>query len=120
MRHVLWLTADCFNILFEEVAAENRERIAGWDASLRCRQQLQFCDGLDQVLVNGYEVRTILVIDQHVGEADKETLLFVDRIGHAIPHGRNEKIANVDGVHSPDADANLFAFGHGPLLPLLG
>jgi hypothetical protein len=112
--------AGCFIVLFEEVAVETRERIAGWDVSLRGRQQLEFCDGLDQVLVNGYEIRAIFLIDQHVGEADKETLLFVDRIGHTIPHGRNEKFANIDAVHSPDADANLLAFWHGSSLPRLG
>jgi hypothetical protein len=90
------------------------------DASRRRCRQLQLCDGLDQILVDGHEVRAILLTDYHVGEADKETLLFVDRIGHTIPHGRNEKVANVDAVHSPDADANLLAFGHGPLLPLFG
>src|SRR5437899_3954432 len=74
------------------------------DASRRRCRQLQLCDGLDQVLVDGHEVRAILLTDHHVGEADKETLLFVDRIGHTIPHGRNEKVANVDAVHSPDAD----------------
>ena len=81
---------------------------------------VQLRDGFDQVLVYGHEIRAILIIDHHVGEADEETLFFVDRIGHTIPHGRNEKVANVDAVHSPDADANLLAFGHGPLLPLFG
>jgi hypothetical protein len=85
----------------------------------RCRQ-LQLRDGLDQVLVDGHEVRAILLIDYYVGKADKETLLFIDRIGYTIPHGRNEKVSNVDAVHSPDADANLLAFGHVPLLPLHG
>jgi hypothetical protein len=85
-----------------------------------CCRQLEFCDGLDQVLVDGHKVRAILLIDHHVGEADKETLLFVDRIGHTIPHGRDEKVANIDTVHSPDADANLLAFWHGSLLSLPG
>jgi hypothetical protein len=83
-------------------------------------RQLQFYDGLDQVFVDGHEIRAILLIDHHVGEADKEALLFVNRIGYTIPHGRNEKVADVDAVHSPDADANFLAFGHGTLLPLLG
>jgi hypothetical protein len=87
---------------------------------LKASSQLQLCDGLDQVLIDGHEVRPILVIDYHVSETDEETLLFVDRIGHTIPHGRNEKVANVDAVHSPDADANLLALGHGPLLSLSG
>jgi hypothetical protein len=113
--------AGFFSILFEEVATENQERTAeGGDSSRKRCRQLQLCDGLDQVLVDGHEVHAILLIDHHVGEADKEAWLFVNRIGHTIPRGRNEKVANVDAVYSPDADANLLAFGHGPLLPLLG
>ena len=99
---------------------ENQVRTAEGETKPEALWQLQLCDGLDQVLVNGHEVRAILLVDHHVGEADKETLLFINCIGHTIPHGRNEKVANVDAVRSPDADANLLAFGHGPLLPLLG
>jgi len=81
------------------------------------RRALQLRDRFDQILIDSHEVRSVLIIDHHVGEADKETLLFVDRIGHTISHGRNEKVANVDAVHSPDADANLLAFGHRSLPP---
>jgi hypothetical protein len=114
------LLAGFFSILLEEVDMESQGRTAEGETKPEALWQLQLCDGLDQVLVNGHEVRAILLVDHHVGEADKETLLFVNCIGHTIPHGRNEKVANVDAVHSPDADANLLAFGHGPLLPLLG
>jgi hypothetical protein len=114
------LLAGFFSMLLEEVTMENQVRTAEGETKPEGLWQLQLCDGLDQVLVNGHEVRAILLVDHHVGEADKETLLFVNCIGHTIPHGRNEKVANVDAVHSPDADANLLAFGHGPLLPLLG
>jgi len=99
---------------------ENQVRTAEGETKPEALWQLQLCDGLDQVLVNSHVVRAILVIDHYVSEADEETLLFVNCIGHTMPHGRNEKVANVDAVHSPDADANLLAFGHGPLLPLLG
>jgi hypothetical protein len=80
--------------------------------------QLYFYDGLDQVLVDRYEIRAILIIDHHVGEADKEALFFVNRIGHTISHGRNKEVADVDAIHSSDADANFLAFRHCPLLPL--
>jgi hypothetical protein len=86
-------------------------------ARQRRDRPLQFYDGFNQVLIDGHEFRAILVINHNVGEADKEALLFVNRIGHTIPHGRNEKVADVDAIHSPDADANFLAFGHGPLLP---
>ncbi len=98
---------------------ENQVRTAEGETKPEGLWKLQLCDRLDQVLVNGHEVRAILLVDHHVGKADKEPLLFVNCIGHTIPHGRNEKVANVDAVRSPDADANLLAFGHGPLLPLL-
>jgi hypothetical protein len=114
------LLAGFLSILLEEVVAEKpSENGRGGVRGRRCRQ-LQFYDGLDQVFVDGHEIRAILLIDHHVGEADKEALLFVNRIGYTIPHGRNEKVADVDAVHSPDADANFLAFGHGTLLPLLG
>jgi len=103
--------------ILEAVATKNQGSAAEGSVGLRCYRELQLCDGLDQVLVDSHEVRAILLIDDHIGEADKETLLFVDRIGHTVSHGWNEKVANIDTVHSPDADANLLAFWHEPLLP---
>jgi hypothetical protein len=84
----------------------------GGGARLRYGRQLEFCDGLDQGLVDSHKVRVLLVIDCDVSKADKETLFFVDRVGHAIPHRGDEKFANVGAIHSPDADANLLAFWH--------
>ena len=63
--------------------SEERAGRGGNTSRRRCRP-LQLRDGLDQVFVDGHEVRAILIIDHHIGEADKETWLFVDRIGHTI------------------------------------
>src|SRR5687768_1016300 len=79
---------------------------------------LELGDRLDQVLVDRHEVGPILVVDQHVSQADEQPLLFVDRVGHAIAHGRDEKIPDIDTVHRSNADANLFPLGHGSLRPL--
>jgi hypothetical protein len=65
------LLADFFSILVEEVTTENQVRTAEGETKPEALWQLQLCDGLDQVLVNGHEVRAILLVDHHVGEADK-------------------------------------------------
>lgn len=103
-----------------EVVIENQESTTEGETQPGVLSQLELCDGFDQVLVDGHEVRTFLLIDQHVGETDEEPLLFINGIGHTISHGRNEEVTNVDIGRRPDADANLLAFGHGLLLPLFG
>jgi hypothetical protein len=71
LNEVRTLLADFFSIMVEDVATENQVRTAEGEAKPEGLWQLQLCDGLDQVLVNGHEVRAILVVDHHVGEADK-------------------------------------------------
>ncbi len=94
--------------------------------SIKCRDEsdlkllsgaLDLGDGLDEVLIHRHEIRAVLVVDYHVGQADKKPLLFIDCVGNPVPHRRNEKIAYVDAICSADAYANLFPFGHGFLLP---
>jgi len=77
-------------------------------------------DGFDEILVEGDELRFVLVVDHDVGKIDEEPLLFVDGIGDTVAHGWDEKVADVDGIHRSDANANLLAFGHGTLLPPAG
>jgi hypothetical protein len=101
-----------FQHQLEEVATERQEGLEEGDTGGMPSRQLQFHDGLDQVLVDGHEIRMILFIDHHIGEADKEALLFVNRIGHTITHRGNEEVADIGAAYSSDADANFLAFGH--------
>lgn len=77
-------------------------------------------DRLDEILVNGDEVRTLFFVDQHVREADEKPLLFVDRVRNPIPHRRDQKIAHVSAVHRSNSDANFLPFWQGRLPPLGG
>jgi hypothetical protein len=101
-----------FQYQLAEVATECQEGLKEGDTGGRFSRQLQFHNGLDQVLVDGHEIRAILIIDHHVGETDKEALLLVNRIGHTIAHRGNEEVADIGTTHSSDADANFLAFGH--------
>ncbi len=74
------------------------------------------CDGFDEILIDGDEIRAIFVIHNDIGKADEEPLLFIDRVGDAVSHGRDEKIAHIDAVDGADANANLLPFRHGSLL----
>jgi len=84
------------------------------------RNSLDLSDGLDEILVEGDEIRLILVVDHDVCQIDEESLLFVNGIGDTVAHGRNEKVAYIDAIHRSDPNANLLAFGHGTLLPTVG
>ena len=88
--------------------------------SLRRWDMSDLGDGLDKILVDRDEIGPILVVDHHVGQADEESLLFIDCVGYAIAHGGNEKVAHVDAIYSTDAYANLLAFWHVFLLPWVG
>jgi hypothetical protein len=77
---------------------------------------LELSDGLDEILVDGNEIRAILVVDNDVGQADKEPLFFIDGIRDTVSHGRNQKIAHIHAVDRSDANANLLPFGHRSLL----
>ncbi len=81
---------------------------------------LELRDGLDQVLIEGYIVRTIYIVNDHVRQADEESHFLVDRVRDAMAHWRNEKVPHVGAVHRTDADANLLAFRHNVLLPVNG
>jgi hypothetical protein len=81
---------------------------------MRRVERLDLSDGLDEILVDGDEVRPIFVIDHDVGEADEKPLLFVDGIRDAVSHGRDQEIAHIDAVDSSDANANLLPFRHKP------
>lgn len=86
---------------------------------IECRA-LDLSDGFDEVLVDGHEIGMIFVVDHHIREADEQPLFFVHGIGYTVSHGWNQKVADVDAIHSPDANANLSSFGHNPLLPATG
>jgi hypothetical protein len=77
-------------------------------------------DGFDEVLIDGDEIRTVLIVNDHIREADEEALFFVDGVGDSVPHRRDKKIAHVNAVDSADANANLLPFWHGFLLPWPG
>ena len=94
------------------MATEYQEGLEAGDTGGRPSRQLQFHDGLDQVLVDSHEIGMVFFIDHHIGEADKEALFFVNRIGHTITHRGNEEVTDIDATYSSDADANFLAFGH--------
>ncbi len=86
---------------------------------VRTGKRLDLSDGFDEVLVDGDKIGPVFVVDDHISQADEQPLFFVDGVGDAVPHRRNEKVAHIDAIHSADANANLLPLGHGPLLPPL-
>ena len=78
---------------------------------------LNLCDGFDEVLVDGYEIGAVFIVDDNIGETDEQPLLLVDCVRDPVPHGRNQKVAHVHAVDRTDANANLLAFRHRFLLP---
>lgn len=79
--------------------------------------RLELRDGFDQILVDRNKIRPVLVVDDHVGETDEQAHFFIDRVGYAISHRRNQEVSHVGTIDRPYADANLLALGHGSLLP---
>ena len=67
-------------------------------------------NGLDQVFVDGHKLGTFFVINQDIRQADEQPWFFVNGIGHAVSHGRDEKITHVCAIDRPNPDSNLFAF----------
>jgi hypothetical protein len=82
-----------------------------WSAAYRPRQ-LQLRDRFDEILVDRDKRCPLFVVDHDIGEIDEQSLLFVNRIRDAIPHGWNQKVAHVTSVHRADLDADLFPLGH--------
>ena len=62
----------------------------------------------------------ILLVDDHVGEANEQTCFFVDRVGHTMSHRGYQEVSHVGRANRPYADANFLALAlrHGLLLPL--
>ena len=82
--------------------------------------RLNLSDRFNKILVERDEFRLVLVVDHDVSEVDEKPLLLVDGIGDTVAHRRDEEVADVDAVHSSDANANLLALGHDTLLPAVG
>ena len=87
--------------------------------------RLYLSDGLNQMLVDGDEVRLFSVVDHDVRETDKQSLLLVDRVRDAVPHRRNQEISDVRAVDRSDSDPNqlsllFFSFRHVDLQPSEG
>jgi hypothetical protein len=76
------------------------------------RNRLDLGDGFDEILIDGDEIRAILVVDDDIGKTDEQPLLLVDRVRDPVSHGRNQKVANIHAVDRTDANANLLAFWH--------
>ena len=77
-------------------------------------------DRFDQVLVDRDEIGPILVVDDDIGQADKEPLFLIDGIRDPVPHRWDQEISHVSAIHRPNADANFFTFWHGSLRPYVG
>ena len=73
---------------------------------------LHLNDGFDQVPVDGDELSPVFVVDQDIGQADKQSLFFVDRVRDTIAHRGDQKIADIGAIHRSDTDAYLFALRH--------
>lgn len=69
-------------------------------------------DGFDQIPVDGNEFCPIFVVDQDIGQADEQSLFFVDRVRDAVAHRGDEKIADIGAIDRSNADAYLFALRH--------
>src|SRR6185437_10912810 len=80
-------------------------------------KRLELSDRLDQVLIDRNEIRPVLIVDDDISQADEETCFFVDRIGHTIPHRRDQEVSHVGTIDRPYADADFLPLGHGSLLP---
>lgn len=74
-------------------------------------------DRFDQVLVDRDEIRPILVVNKHIGQANEEAGFFVDRVGNTISHRRDQEVAHVGAIDRPYTNADFLALGHNALLP---
>ena len=66
----------------------------------------------DHSLVQHDEVCAVLLVDDDIRQADKEPLIFIDDVRHAIPHRRNHKVTDIGAVDCSDLNAGFFALGH--------
>jgi hypothetical protein len=78
--------------------------------------ELELCNRLDQVLIDCDKIRAVFIVDDDIGQTDEEPCFFVDRIGDAIPHRRDEKISDVGTVDRAYANTGFPAFSHSLLL----
>jgi hypothetical protein len=81
------------------------------------RKWLELSNRLDQVLIDCDEVRPIFIVDEDVGQTDKEACFFVDRVGDTIPHRRDQEVSDIGAIDRPYTDADFLALGHDTLLP---
>lgn len=81
-------------------------------------KRLELSDRLDQVLIDRNERSPLFIVNHDIGQADEEACFFIDRIGDAIPHRRDQDISHVGTIDRPYADAEFPSLGHGSLLPL--
>jgi len=86
----------------------------------RGTKRLELNHRFDQVLVDRHKLRAFLVVDDDIGEADKEARVFVDRVRYTMPHGWDKEIPDVCTADGTYANANFLALGHDRLLPLNG
>ncbi|CUS37375.1 hypothetical protein COMA2_30241 [Candidatus Nitrospira nitrificans] len=80
------------------------------------RKRLELSDRLDQVFIDRHEIRSLRIVDNDVGQADKETRFFVDRVGDTVPHRRDQEVSHVGTIDRSYADADFLPLGHGSLL----
>lgn len=81
------------------------------------KKGLELSNRLNQVLINCDEIRPIFVVDEDVGQTDKEACFFVDGVGDTIPHRRDQEVSDIGAIDRPYTDADFLALGHGTLLP---
>ena len=73
-------------------------------------------DRFDEVFVDRNKVGPLFVVDDDVGQADEQTDFFIDRVGDAIAHRRDEEITDIRAIDCANADSDLLPFRHSLLL----
>jgi len=68
------------------------------------------------MLVDRHKVSPIVLADDDVGQTDEHMRLFVNRVGDAITHRRNQEVPHIGTAYRPNANPNPSAIGQSVLL----
>ena len=90
-----------------------------WEKSAGTKR-LELNHRFNQVLIDRHKARAFLVVDDDIGEADKEARVFVDRVRHPMAHRRDKELPDIGAANGTYANTNFLALGHDRLLPLNG
>lgn len=71
------------------------------------RRSVGMNDRFNKRLIECHKISPVLVIDDHVRQADERTPVFIDCVGDAITCWRNQKVAYVRAVDRSNANPNF-------------